>query len=61
MMGQSLVPYLRGENPVLDRDPDELDNLADDADDVARPLAELERFIDVHRLRRPGYRPPLVR
>lgn len=97
MMGQSLVPYLRGEDPVLERpilaetrlmqawitperkklivdtrtgrhelydlerDPDELDNLADDAEAVARPLAELERFIDVHRLRRPGYRPPLVR
>lgn len=97
MMGQSLAPYLRGENPELDRpilaetrlmqawitqdqkklivdtrtgrrelydlrrDPAERDNLADDADAIAGPLADLERFIEVHRLRKDGYEPPFVR
>jgi arylsulfatase A-like enzyme len=96
-MGESLVPFLRGQNPKLtrplmaetrfmqtfvteqgikvfvdprqdriecydiQRDPLELDNLADSPEVLDAPLSTLRYFFEVHRLKRPGYEPPFVR
>jgi hypothetical protein len=96
-MGQSLVPFLRGEDRELSRplvaegrlkkslrmpdgmkviaddyahtlelydlvhDPDELINLADDQDKLARPLGLLRQFFAVHTNKTPGYKVPYRR
>lgn len=97
MMGQSLVPYLNGASPVLDRpvfaetrlmrtfitqdrmkliedtrtgrqelynlekDPHELENLADNVTLVSPLVAATASFFEVHTLRRDGYKPPFVK
>jgi hypothetical protein len=45
----------------LRKDPLELDNIADDASRLERPLGYLEHFYETHRTRREGYEPPPIR